>query len=250
MTDTNKSPSRWQKWIKLTVMFSVIALFALIYFNFGDQLSLSELAKHETSLRDFRVEHPILVYALAFGIYVLVSSLSLPGGATVLSLAYAWFLGFWPALLLVSFASTTGATFAFLLSRYLFRDMMLERFGSRLTAFNEALEKEGAFYLFSLRLIPLFPFWIINLVMGLTPIKVGTYWWVSQVGMLPGTAVYLFAGSQVPSLNKLATEGPGDLFPILLAFALLGLMPLAFKQVMKLVRARMSHPAGPNGTSD
>ncbi len=221
------------------VLISVIAVFGLVYYLFGNQLSLTELAKHETGLRNFQMDHPILVYALAFAIYVLVSGLSLPGGATVLSLAYAWFFGFWPALLLVSFSSTTGATLAFLLSRYLFRDALQERFGDRLATFNGALEKEGAFYLFSLRLIPAFPFWIINLVMGLTPIKTGTYWWVSQIGMLPGTAVYLFAGSQVPTLDKLATEGPGNLLPILLAFALLGVFPLALKQLMKLLRNRL-----------
>lgn len=231
--DDSSTPKKGAMWLKVFVMLLVAGLFGFVYFTWGDQLSLTKLAEHESGLRAYQAKNVALVFALAFGIYVLVSGLSLPGGATVLSLAYAWFFGFWPALLLVSFASTTGATLAFLLSRYLFRDLLQQRFGNRLAAFNEALEKEGAFYLFSLRLIPAFPFWIINLVMGLTPIRTWTYWWVSQLGMLPGTAVYLFAGSSVPSLEKLATDGPGNLWPILLAFALLGFFPLIVKGLMK-----------------
>lgn len=237
MVESSQSSKGWQKWIKLAVFAAVVLLFGWAYFSFGDQLNLAELAKHETKLDDFQDRHPVLIYALAFLIYVSVSGLSVPGGATVLTLAYAWFFGFWPALLLVSFSSTTGATMSFLLSRYLFRDAIQSRFGERLVVFNKALEEEGAFYLFSLRLIPAFPFWIINLVMGLTPIRTWTYWWVSQIGMLPGTAVYVFAGAQVPSLEKLATEGPGNLWPILLAFAILGVFPLAVKQAMKFFRS-------------
>lgn len=229
MVDSSEEKEPGPNWLKLAVLLGVAGLFGFLYFTWGGQLSLIELAKHESGLREYRADNPVLVFALAFGIYVLVSGMSLPGGATVLSLAYAWFFGFWPALLLVSFASTTGATFAFLLSRYLFRDTIQQRFGNRLLAVNNSLEDEGAFYLFSLRLIPVFPFWIINLVMGLTPIRTWTYWWVSQVGMLPGTAVYLFAGSRVPSLEKLATEGPGNLWPVLSAFALLGAFPLIAK---------------------
>lgn len=232
MSDSSDPKKPSPNWIKLVVLLGVAGLFGFLYYAWGDQLSLSELAKHETDLRAYYAQNPVLVFALAFGIYVLVAGLSLPGGATVLTLAYAWFFGFWPALLMISFASTTGATLAFLLSRYLFRDLLQQRFGKRLDSFNAALEKEGAFYLFSLRLIPAFPFWIINLVMGLTPLRTWTYWWVSQIGMLPGTAVYIFAGSRVPSLEKLATEGPGNLWPILLAFALLGAFPLIAKWVL------------------
>jgi uncharacterized membrane protein YdjX (TVP38/TMEM64 family) len=237
MVDSSNSTSGWQKWIKLAVLVAVVCLFAGVYLIYGDQLSLSELARHEANLRDFQQQHPVLIFALAFGLYVLVSGLSVPGGATVLSLAYAWFFTFWPALVLVSFASTTGATLAFLLSRYLFRDALMDRFGDRLKKIDESLEDEGAFYLFSLRLVPAFPFWIVNLIMGLTPLRTWTFWWVSQLGMLPGTIVYLFAGANVPSLDKLATEGPGNLWPVLIAFAILGAFPLIVKRLLKVFRA-------------
>ena len=159
-------------------------------------------------------------------------------GATGLSLACGWFFGFWQGVLFVSFASTTGATLAFLLSRYLFRDAILNRFGDRLAGFNAALEREGAFYLFTLRLIPAVPFFVINVVMGLTPMRVRTYWWVSQVGMFPGTCVYVYAGSQVPSLKKLADDGiRGILTPQMIgAFILLGLFPIVVKKIMGKLR--------------
>ena len=110
-------------------------------------------------------------------------------------------------MVLISFASTTGATIAFLLSRYLFRSAIQEKFGKRLLRFNEALQREGPFYLFTLRLIPAIPFFVINVVMGLTPLKTFTYWWVSQLGMLPATFVYVYAGSSVPTLAQLAERG-------------------------------------------
>lgn len=197
---------------------------------------MSELAKHESSVRQWQQQQPILVFALAFAVYVAVAGVSIPGGATVLSLTYAWFFGFWPALLLVSFASTLGATLAFLLSRYLFRDLIRDRLGTRIDAINQSLESEGAFYLFSLRLIPAFPFWMINVLMGLTPIKTLTFWWVSQIGMLPGTVVYLVAGASVPDLETLSTQGPGNMWPIILAFAVLGLFPLAIKKAMAVAK--------------
>jgi len=136
---------------------------------------------------------------------------------------------------LVSFASTAGATVAFLLSRYLFRDALQSRFGDRLAGFNAALESEGAFYLFTLRLIPAVPFFVINVVMGLTPLKTRTFWWVSQLGMLPGTVVYVSAGASVPSLQVLAERGVGGVLSpqLFAAFIALGLFPLIVKSVMK-----------------
>ena len=121
-----------------------------------------------------------------------------------MTLVIGWFFGFWRALLVVSFASTAGATLAFLLSRYFLRDSIQNRFGGQLKKFNESLDREGAFYLFTLRLIPAVPFFVINVVMGLTKIRTGTYWWVSQVGMLAGTCVYVYAGTTIPSLNQIA----------------------------------------------
>jgi uncharacterized membrane protein YdjX (TVP38/TMEM64 family) len=156
----------------------------------------------ETGLREFQTNHPVLVYLMAFLIYVCVTGLSLPGAAA-LTLVYGWYFGLLPGVILVSFASTTGATVAFLFSRFIFRDAIRNRFAERLVKFDQALQLEGAFYLFTLRLIPIVPFFVINLVMGLTRLKIWTFWWVSQLGMLAGTIVYVYAGSTLPSLMNL-----------------------------------------------
>lgn len=166
-------------------------------------LSIDFLASQETKLRHGYAEAPALVLAAAFLIYVIATGLSLPG-ATIMTLVIGWFFGFWRAFILVSFASTVGATLAFLLSRYFLRDSIQTRFGEQLKKFNEALDREGAFYLFTLRLIPAVPFFVINVVMGLTKIRTATYWWVSQVGMLAGTCVYVYAGTTIPSLSQIA----------------------------------------------
>lgn len=145
----------------------------------------------------------------------------------------------------MSFASTLGATLAFLLSRFLLRASIQERFGDRLRAFNDSLEREGPFYLFTLRLIPAVPFFVINAVMGLTPVRTRTFWWISQLGMLPGTVVYVYAGSSVPNLRLLAEDGinavfsPSQMLQIIGAFALLGLFPLIVRYAMHyLMKAR------------
>lgn len=237
--DTLPTPTRTETslWKKLVVLGVVVAAATLGYVQFRDALTLQALAEQEAALRSYQQDHPLLIYGAAFLIYVAVTGLSLPG-ATVLTLTCGWFFGFWRGLLLVSFASTTGATVAFLVSRFLLRDSIQRRFGDRLMTFNQALEREGAFYLFMLRLIPAVPFFVINVVMGLTPVRTPTYWWVSQLGMLPGTAVYVYAGSSVPNLTILAEQGvQGILSPQLLgAFALLGLMPLVLKKLVQRFR--------------
>ena len=159
-----------------------------------------------------------------------------------MSLVIGWYFKLLRGTILVSFASTTGATMAFLLSRYLFRDAIQRKFGERLAVFNEALDREGAFYLFTLRLIPAVPFFVINVVMGLTRISTRTFWWVSQLGMLAGTLVYVYAGSQVPDLQTLAEHGakavfsPRQLAQITIAFVLLGVFPIAVKKLVERVR--------------
>ncbi len=237
--DPLPTPTRTETslWKKLVVLGVVVAAATMGYVQFRDTLTLQALAEQEAALRSYQQDHPLLVYGAAFLIYVTVTGLSLPG-ATVLTLTCGWFFGFWRGLLLVSFASTTGATVAFLVSRFLLRDSIQRRFGDRLMTFNQALEREGAFYLFMLRLIPAVPFFVINVVMGLTPVRTPTYWWVSQLGMLPGTAVYVYAGSSVPNLTILAEQGvQGILSPRLLgAFALLGLMPLVLKKLVQRFR--------------
>lgn len=232
-------------WKKLLLLIVVAGLATVGYLQFGDALSLESLAKQESQLRDFQQQHPVLVFAIAFTIYVAVTGLSLPGAA-VLTLLYGWYFKFVPGLILVSFASTTGATLAFLLSRFLFRDFMLNRFGDRLTSFNQSLEREGPFFLFTLRLVPAVPFFVINAVMGLTPIKTRTFWWVSQLGMLAGTVVFVYAGASVPSLQRLADDGinavftPWQFTQIIIAFVLLGIFPLAVRWGLKLLPSRQT----------
>jgi uncharacterized membrane protein YdjX (TVP38/TMEM64 family) len=226
-------------WKKLALLGILLTVAIIIYFQFRSVLTLDALAKQENHLRELQRQHPTVAYGVAFLIYVTVTGLSLPGAA-VLTLAYGWFFGLLRGVILVSFASTTGATLAFLVSRYLFRDVVQRRFGDRLVRFNNSLERYGAYFLFTLRLIPAVPFFVINLVMGLTPIGTWTFWWVSQLGMLPGTAVYVYAGSTVPSIQTLASNGIGavfsgrQLFQLAIAFGLLGLFPL-------LVRAALSY---------
>ena len=213
------------------VLLAIVLGIAYVYRYHGDALNLANLASKEAELRQYRADNPYLVYGVAFVVYVSVTGLSLPG-ATALSLVFAWYFGFLRCLPLVSFASTTGATVAFLLSRYLLRDAIQRKFGDRLAAVNESLEREGASYLFTMRLIPAIPFFVINVLMGLTPMKTSTYWWVSQLGMLPGTIVYVYVGSQFPDLQTLADRGvSGILTPQLVAaFVILGLFPWAAKE--------------------
>jgi uncharacterized membrane protein YdjX (TVP38/TMEM64 family) len=218
---------------KVVVLLAVVAAAFFAYHNYGDALSLDYLASKEAELRQYRQDNPVLVYGVAMAIYVLVTGLSLPG-ASVLTLTYAWYFGFVRGMVVVSFASTGGATMAFVLSRYFLRETIQSRFGDKLLSFNEALQREGAFYLFTLRLIPAVPFFVINVVMGLTPLKTSTYWWVSQVGMLPGTVVYVYAGSQFPDLQTLAEKGSSRLltWDLLIAFTLLGVFPIVVKKVI------------------
>jgi uncharacterized membrane protein YdjX (TVP38/TMEM64 family) len=235
---------------KMIALGVIIAVVAVLYLQFRHYLRLEYLADREAELKSLRDHSPLLVVGAAFLIYVTVTGLSLPGAA-LLSLGIGWFFGFRDGMILVSFASTSGATVAFLISRYFFRDTIQLRFGDRIRTFNESLEREGAFYLFTLRLIPVVPFFVINAVMGLTKIRVWTFWWVSQLGMLPGTAVYIYAGSSVPDLKKLSDEGlktvftPSQLTQIAVAFVLLGVFPLATKWVTKRIRPTTTQPIDP-----
>lgn len=235
-------PQKQSPWLRIAVLMLFVAAAGTGFWMFNSELALSKLATREAAFRQYQQDHPILTYLVAFLIYVTVTGLSLPG-ATPMSLLMAWLFGFWRGLILVSLGSTTGATVAFLLSRYLFRQSITNRFGERLEKFSAALQREGAFYLFTLRLIPAVPFFVINAVMGLTPIRVRTFWWVSQLGMLPGTMVYVFAGSRVPNLHTLADKGihaiftTGQMVQIFSAFALLGLFPPVLRQLMKRISA-------------
>lgn len=231
---------------KLLVFGVVVAVTIFGYVRFGESLTLENLASQESALRAYGVEHPVFIYGLAFAIYVAVTGLSLPG-AVVLTLTFGWYFGLIRGLVLVSFASTSGATVAFLLSRYLLRDSIQSKFGDKLKSFNDNLEREGAFYLFTLRLIPAVPFFIINVVMGLTPMKTRTFWWVSQVGMLAGTAVFVYAGTTFPTLSALAEQGvTGIITPqIFIAFGILAFMPRLAKGLIGTIQARKDHRSFP-----
>lgn len=203
----------------------------------GEHLTLEGLARQERALRECRRQQPVLVYGAALGLMVAVTGLSIPA-ATVLTLGYAWLFGFGRAVLLVSFGSTAGATLAFLLSRFLFHDAVRRRFGDRLERCDRALRRNGAGYLLLLRLTPVVPFFIVNLVMGLTPLRARTFWWASQLGMLPASCVWAWAGASFPSLSQLAAaysqRGPWALvsLPALAALALIGLIPLLVRLVV------------------
>jgi uncharacterized membrane protein YdjX (TVP38/TMEM64 family) len=213
---------------------ALVAVVALSgYWLLGNRLSFEYLASQESALQKYRQINPFWAVIAAIAVYVVVAGFSLPGAA-VLTLACGWYFGFWQGLLVVSFGSTGGATMAFLMTRYLLRGWLQQKFAHKLESVNEAFDREGPFYLFTLRLIPAVPFFVINAVMGLTKIRAITFWWVSQLGMLPGTAVYVYAGSRVPSLKQLAEEGIGRVFSwqLLVAFAILGLFPLVIKRIV------------------
>ena len=212
----------------------LIALGLFIGLDLGRFLSFAYLKASQASLTALFEQSPLTVGLVYFLIYLGVASMSLPGAA-ILTLAGGAIFGFGWGLLLVSFASCLGATASFLAARFVLRESIEARFAQRLADINRGIEKDGAFYLFTLRLIPVVPFFVINLVMGLTHMKTWTFYWVSQVGMLAGTAVYVNAGTQLAGLTSLS----GILSPgLLMSFALLGLFPLAAKKVVEGIQKR------------
>jgi len=220
---------------RLAIALILAALIlAFFVFDLGDFLRLEYLKARRDALEAYFLSRPWQTAAAYFAIYVAVTGLSLPGAA-VLTLAGGAVFGLLWGTVIVSFASSIGATLAFLASRFLFRDAVQRRFGANLHAVNRGIERDGPFYLFTLRLVPLFPFFAINLLMGLTPIRTGLYYLVSQVGMLPGTLVYVNAGRELGRVESLA----GLLSPgLIAAFVLLGVFPLAAKKTLEWARGR------------
>lgn len=227
----------------ILVVVLVAAIGAYFAFDLGQYLSLAELKAQRDTLAQLAKDRPIVFIGSYFVIYVLTAALSLPGAA-ILTLAGGAVLGLAVGTITVSFASSIGATLAFLAARFLFRDGVRRRFKERLKPIDEGVEKDGGFYLFSLRLVPVFPFFVINLVAGLTPLRTWTFYWVSQVGMLPGTLAYVNAGTQLGQISS-----PGDILsPSLIgAFVLLAILPflarfgLAWFQERR-VRAKFNRP--------
>jgi pyruvate/2-oxoglutarate dehydrogenase complex dihydrolipoamide dehydrogenase (E3) component/uncharacterized membrane protein YdjX (TVP38/TMEM64 family) len=218
----------------VVLFFMVAALAAFFIFDLNQYLNLESLKSNQAWLEAWYQDRPIQLAAY-FGLaYVLITAVSLPGAA-ILTLAAGAIFQLGVGTLLVSFASSIGATLAFLVSRFLLRDFVQNRFKARARTINEGIEKEGAFYLLTLRLVPLFPFFLVNLVMGLTSIRVFTFYIISQIGMLPGTLVYVNAGtelSKIDSLNGILSPG------IILSMVLLGVFPIMAKSTLKFLKSR------------
>ncbi len=220
---------------KILIILALAALIAAYFaFGLGDYLTVEGIKQIADDVGGYYARNPAQVIALFFLVYVAVTAASLPGAA-VMTLAAGAMFGVLVGTIVVSFASTLGATLAFLASRYVLRDTIEARFGERLKAVNQGLERDGAFYLFTIRMIPLFPFFVVNLVMGLTRIRAWTYAWVSQVGMLLGTIVYVNAGTQLARIDNLA----GIASPaVLISFALLGIAPWFAKAIIAWIKRR------------
>ncbi|MCB1646784.1 MAG: FAD-dependent oxidoreductase, partial [Pseudomonadales bacterium] len=220
------------RFIILSVVVLLVGSFFL--FDLGQYLTLETIKAEQDQLNAKVATQPLLAAAIYFVVYIGITALSLPGAA-ILTLAGGAMFGTWWGLLLVSFASTMGATLAMLVARFLFRQQIEQRFSRQIARFDKGIEKEGAFYLFTLRLIPLFPFFVVNLVMGLTRISVPRYFVISQLGMLPGTFVFVNAGTQLAQISSTS-----DLLSpsLLLSFALIGLFPLLARRLVDIVKQR------------
>lgn len=219
---------------QLSILIIVAIIIGIYAFDLTNYLSLDYLKNEQERLQAL-IESNFLSAAIVFFLlYITATALSIPGAA-ILTLGAGALFGLWTGVIIVSFASTIGATLAFLASRYLLRDYVENKFSSKLNAINRGVEKEGAFYLFSLRLIPLFPFFAINLLFGLTKIKVSTFFWASQIGMLAGTIAYVNAGTQ---LSKIESASGILSFNVIFSFVFLGLLPLIAKKIVGSIRKR------------
>ena len=220
---------------KLLLLVAIVCAIAVfVAFDLGRYLSLDYLKQSQSGFADLYAQRPLMVVATYFGVYVLVTALSFPGAA-ILTLAGGAIFGLGWGLIIVSFASTIGATLAFLTARFVLRDSIEAKFAKRLTDINQGVEKDGAFYLFTLRLVPLVPFFVINLVMGLTKMRIWVFYAVSQLGMLAGTAVFVNAGTQLSQITSLK----GILSPALIgSFVLLGVFPLLARKAVEAIKKR------------
>ena len=222
--------------MKKILILAIVAGLIVVYFVFdlGQYLDLDYFKQQQERIMAYRESFPMRTAAIFFIAYILVTGLSLPGAAIATLVGGAIFGLLWGTVL-VSFASVIGASCAFLVSRHILRDTIQSRYGDRLRTINEGCEKDGAVYLFTLRMVPLFPFFLINLLMGLTPMRLGMFFIVSQIGMLPGTIVYVNAGTQIAKIDSLGSI----LSPALIAsFVLLGIFPLISKKIIDAFKAR------------
>ncbi len=210
----------------------VLAITAIIWWLPEDFLTLDNLKARQSDIEQFRQSNPLLSVLIYCGIYILFTALSIPGAA-ILTLAGGAIFGLFYGTIWVSISSTIGATLAFLLSRYFFKDAVKQKFGDKINTIEENFEKDGAFYLFSLRLVPVFPFFVINILMGMTAIKTAAYAMVSWAGMLPASIVYVNAGTQLSKLDSLS----GILSPpIIFSFVLLAAFPFIARKLLSILR--------------
>ena len=218
----------------LIVTAGIIAVLIFKYLGLGQYLTLEYLKESQSRFQEMYLDNRIAVIASYMGIYIFVTALSLPGAA-VMTLAGGGLFGFVTGSIVVSFASTIGATLACMVSRFLLQEWVQNKFSEKLATINKGVESEGAFYLFTLRLIPIFPFFVINLAMGLTRMPLITFFWVSQVGMLPGTLVYVNAGKELAKIDSLS----GILSPgLIISFVILGIFPITVKKLLGLYRKK------------
>lgn len=224
----------WNLIKKVVILIAIAACVASFFaFDLNRYFTLTYIKESRESFNTFYTSNKIFTVIIYMAIYIAVTALSLPGAA-VMTLAGGALFGFAVTLIAVSFASTIGATLACFVSRYILRDWVEKKFGDRLAAVNEGIEKDGIFYLFMLRLIPVFPFFVINLIMGLTRIRLFTFYWVSQIGMLAGTAVYVNAGKEIGKIDSLSgIISPG----LIISFIILGIFPLAVKKIVNVIQA-------------
>lgn len=229
-------------WGKLALLVLLAAGSLLAFVFFRDAFTLASLARHEAGLRAFYAEHPVGTFLLVIGVYAGINGVSIPGAGTALTLFIGWFFRdeLWLAVLMVSFGSTAGAMLTFLLSRYIVRDLVAARFTTRMRNMQQAFDREGGWYLLTLRLLPVVPYFLINILMGLTTIRLWTFWWVSQVGMLPATVLYTYTASTVPGLEQLAASGVRGLIrpQLFLGLCLLAVFPLAARWAIGRLRHR------------
>ena len=221
--------------LKFIILLVVAALIGIFFaFDLHQYFTLSELKARQQAFEAFYTDHKAITIAIYMTVYIVMAALSLPGAA-VMTLAGGALFGVWTGLIAVSFASTIGATLAFIVARFLLKDYVQNKFKDKLKAINDGIHRDGKFYLFTLRLVPIFPFFMINLAMALTPLRVGAFYLVSQIGMLPGTLVYVNAGTQLSKIDSLQ----GILSPgLILSFVLLGIFPLLAKKIIEFIKAR------------
>lgn len=230
--------------MKTRLLFVTLIIILIVIFfklQLHQYASLDALKAQQANITEHHHLHPLKTALIFFLIYIAITALSLPGAA-ILTLAGGMIFGLLAGTLLVSFASTIGATFAFLSARFLLHETLEKRFSTKLHTINQGIEKDGAFYLLTLRLVPIFPFFVVNLALGLTKMKTAIFFPLSQLGMLPGTIVYIYAGTELAKINTLK-----DIFSpgLILAFTLLGLFPLISKKAIDIISQRRARAIQP-----